>query len=655
VAANESKDQLSLGADGQLPSVSLSSEHLAMFNRLGISRELLAAAGVHTATDQQARDKGFRLSSAPDLSGVVFPYRDPETGKRVTARLRRDHSDVDATGKPEGKYVSPFGDTRHLYFPPGAAPLLADVSVPVVIVEAEKSALALTSLAARVGRKILAIATGGCWGWRGKAGIEIEPDGGRHDARGPLPDFDRVKWPGRTVMIALDTNAKTNPQVRAARRALAEELATREASVKIADLPQLSDVNGPDDLIATSGDEAMLALLDSAQPYAETAEREAEAAVAALGANKDNDPLPVLDAIAGVVDPVRRTILIGKVVPFKIPGLTTKGVVQEVVEDKRKAIYAKKIDAVERVRRERLLRFDVNPEALIADLERFYASRRNLPADAAFIEALFAMNAHTYDVFDTTPYLLYDSATGGCGKTTTLERHELICARAYLGVDPSAAALYRKIDRDRPTYLLDEAKVLQIHGERSQELLALFDAGYKRGATVSRCEDHGEGLRDFNVYCPKVLARIGGFRGTLLDRGIVFHLDKDRSLRQKNRKARMKEASPLKEKLEAYALQYREQLEGLYEREPDDGYWPQISGREEEVWGPLLIHARASGAAVFATKSENRNHRGSHPRACPGGAGSLASPPEPYVHPEGDISVSRRERGVGRASGRAQE
>src|SRR2546422_11390327 len=56
--------------------------------------------------------------------------------------------------------------------------------------------------------------------------------------------------------------------------------------------------------------------------------------------------------------------------------------------------------------------------------------------------------------------------------------------------------------------------------------LAIFDAGYKRGATVSRCTEHGEELRDFSVYCPKVLSRIGGFRGTLLDRGIVMHLEK---------------------------------------------------------------------------------------------------------------------------------
>jgi hypothetical protein len=515
VAVNESGGRLSSGADGELRSAPISSQHLAMFKRLGISPELLVAAGIHTATDQQARDEGFRLCSAPNLSGVVFPYSDPETGERVTARLRRDYTDVDATGKPVGTYVSPFGDRRHLYFPPGAAPLLSDVSVQVVIVEAEKSALALTSLAIRAEKKILNIGTGGCWGWRGKVGMETGPDGERQDRRGPLPDFDRVKWPGRIVIIALDTNAKMNPRVRAARRALAEELAARGASVRIVDLPQMPDVNGPDDLIATAGDEAMLALLDSARAFEETAEREAEAAIATLEADKKQNPVSALGDVAAVEDPMRRTLLMGKLISFKIPGLT-KSVVEQAVEANRRAASQRQAEATARAEHERLLRLVVDPIQLIDELENYYLDRRRLLQDTALIEALFAMNSYTFEVFDTTPYLLYDSATGGCGKTTTLERHEHVCARAYFGVDPTAAVLYRRVDRDRPTWLLDEAKILQIQGENTQQLLALFDAGYKRGAVVSRCEDHGDSIRDFQVYCPKVLARIGSFRGTLL-------------------------------------------------------------------------------------------------------------------------------------------
>lgn len=47
--------------------------------------------------------------------------------------------------------------------------------------------------------------------------------------------------------------------------------------------------------------------------------------------------------------------------------------------------------------------------------------------------------------------------------------------------------------------------------------------------------------------------------------------------------------------LEAYALQSSDALHRLYEAEPDGGYWPSITDREAELWGPLLIHARLAG------------------------------------------------------------
>ena len=363
------------------------------------------------------------------------------------------------------------------------------------------------------------------------------------------------------------------------------------------ELPSDGGVNGPDDLIACAGDEALLAMLDSARPFAQTAIADAEQAISDLEQSTAQTPAPALAAVAAVDDQLQRTLLISRLASLRIPGLT-KAVIQDAVKANRKTAEEKQANARKMAQRARHLRLNVIPAQLIAELEAYYSRRRHLPEDTALVEALFCTNTYVFDAFDTTAYLLYESATGGCGKTTALEFHEAVCARAYLGVDPSAAVLYRRIERDKPTWLLDEARILQSHGERAQELLALFDAGYKAGATVSRCEEHGEQLRDFSVYCPKVLARIGGFKGTLLDRGIVIHLEKARGLPQTRRKVLKKEAAPLKEALEAYALQYRTQLEHLYENEPDETYWPQLSGRESEIWGPLLTHARLAGPQI---------------------------------------------------------
>jgi hypothetical protein len=170
----------------------LTEADLQMFLGLGIGEALLCAAQVRRVADPQAREL---LGSAHpgDLSGIAFPYLSPISGEVWSYRLRRDHPEIDAAGKPKDKYLCPRGHNR-LYFPPGAGPLLTDAMAPLVIVEAEKSALAITALAVRNGRRLLAIATGGCWSWSGKTGIETGPSGEREQTRGPKPDFGLINF-----------------------------------------------------------------------------------------------------------------------------------------------------------------------------------------------------------------------------------------------------------------------------------------------------------------------------------------------------------------------------------------------------------------------------------------------------------------------------
>ncbi len=245
-------------------SVALSPVDIERHQRLGIPADLLDLAHVRRVTDQDARTL-LSSTHSGDLAGIVYPYHDPNSGQSISCRVRRDHPEIE-NGTPTAKYLSAYGDRRHLYFAPGAAAGLADTTMPVVIVEAEKSTLAITAAATRASRPILAIGTGGCWSWRGRIGKATSADGARVDEKGPLPDFDRVMWTGRDTIIVFDANAKTNTKVRAARRALATELTGRGAQVRIAELPIEDGINGPDDFIGKHEDAAFLALVDAAMP-----------------------------------------------------------------------------------------------------------------------------------------------------------------------------------------------------------------------------------------------------------------------------------------------------------------------------------------------------------------------------------------------------
>ena len=139
-----------------------------------------------------------------------------------------------------------------------------DVTVLVIFVEGEKAALALTALAERAGRKWLVVGLGGCWGWRAKTGSERTADGSRFPVTGPHPDFDMLALKGRVAMIVFDSNAASNPMVGKAEREFARLLQERGAKVRIARIPQIPEVNGPDDYLAAFGDEATLRILDGA-------------------------------------------------------------------------------------------------------------------------------------------------------------------------------------------------------------------------------------------------------------------------------------------------------------------------------------------------------------------------------------------------------
>ena len=233
---------------------------LEMFRRLRIDPELLARAGIERVTDQEARQK-FGLNGTGDNAGIVFPYIDAG-GIRRTCRLRRDHPDMEG-GKEVKKYLAPYGDRRHGYIVPGDHHLGQDACVPVVLVEAEKSALALRAFADRTGRQLLPVALGGCWAWRARIGKVENSRGERVNEVGPLLELG-ICCDGRKVYVLLDANCASNPAVQAARNALVRRLLKQKADVNVLDLPALDGVNGLDDYVGRYGDDAMAKLLDAA-------------------------------------------------------------------------------------------------------------------------------------------------------------------------------------------------------------------------------------------------------------------------------------------------------------------------------------------------------------------------------------------------------
>lgn len=234
-----------------------------LFAAIGVQIDLLVEARIERVTDRDAREFfGIQGPVSKNMAGIVFPYHSHITGQRVTARVRRDNPEFEGD-KPKDKYISAYGDGRHLYFPPDARQKLQEPSTPIVLVEAEKSVLALTAWARRTSTDVIPVGMGGCWGWRGRIGKTVGINGERVDVEGPLPDMAVCE--GRTVYLLLDSNVATNSKVQAARNALVRELDRRGSTVRLCHLPEEPGINGPDDYIGAHGDDALAKILDSAR------------------------------------------------------------------------------------------------------------------------------------------------------------------------------------------------------------------------------------------------------------------------------------------------------------------------------------------------------------------------------------------------------
>lgn len=236
----------------------LTDADIQLFSGLRIPPDLLASAGIARVTDQCAKES-FGVRWLGDASGIVFPYQ--IDGEYKTCRIRRDFPEI-VNGKVESKYLSPYGDRRHVYVLPGYEGLAADPNASLLLVEAEKSVLAVAAWAARVGSKILPVGIGGCNGWRCKTGKKLMPGGGYEDEKGILPELKAWARDGRAVGILLDSNCAVNPDVQAALTALKKRLEKQKANVMVFDLPVIEGVNGPDDFLGTYGDEAFTRLLE---------------------------------------------------------------------------------------------------------------------------------------------------------------------------------------------------------------------------------------------------------------------------------------------------------------------------------------------------------------------------------------------------------
>lgn len=223
---------------------------------------------------------------------------------------------------------------------------------------------------------------------------------------------------------------------------------------------------------------------------------------------------------------------------------------------------------------------------LIDQLEQQFGSYLALDAGTPLVLALWTLATHVYQQFSAFPYLGVLSPVRECGKTRLLEIIELFAHRPYRRISLTPAGLFRRIDQNSPTLLIDEAQA--IGSKSNQALKEILDSGYRQGAIVERVGLRGK-LVEYKTFCPKAIALIGELPETLASRTISIRMQ--RMLQTDSIDKRLPEPDDsyvvgLHKASEEWAETERDQIKRAYkEHEPLEF----AKGREAERWIPLFV------------------------------------------------------------------
>jgi len=247
-----------------------------------------------------------------------------------------------------------------------------------------------------------------------------------------------------------------------------------------------------------------------------------------------------------------------------------------------------------------LFRRDSNSAAsgagILNDIESFLR-RFLVMTDAQFAGVtLWIAHTHAFRAAIWTPYLAVTSAEKRCGKSRVLEVVSYLVRSAWQTSGASAAALFREIEKKRPTLLLDEVDALfKADKEMSQAIRGILNAGAHYKGTISRIVGKGTEMnsKDFACFCPKVLSGIGFLPDTVADRSL--HIRLKRKLRSE-KVERLRErhiapqAAPIRARLSKWM---EEQLPVLKDAEPRIP--EQLNDRQQDGAECLLAIADVAG------------------------------------------------------------
>ena len=140
-----------------------------------------------------------------------------------------------------------------------------------------------------------------------------------------------------------------------------------------------------------------------------------------------------------------------------------------------------------------------------------------LRPEAVIATALWTMTAWAHEGATHSPILAAISVEPDSGKSTLLGVLRFLVPKPFVSVEPTGPSVYRTVDREHPTLIIDAADDLFY---RKSDLRAIVNAGWSRGTRIPR-----QG-RWYDPFCPKILGILGKTKlpRTIASRSIILRM-----------------------------------------------------------------------------------------------------------------------------------
>ncbi len=207
--------------------------------------------------------------------------------------------------------------------------------------------------------------------------------------------------------------------------------------------------------------------------------------------------------------------------------------------------------------------------------------------------SIYAILTYLFILFDSIPYLKFEGMKGS-GKSKAGMIFSFIGFNAVMAVSMTASSIFRTVQDERSTLIMDETENFRGDSEKFLEIMPILNSGFQRTGNAPRVEGQSGNRKTvrYSTYSPKIFCSINPVLETLRDRSYVITLVKTMDESKANLSVRERDPiwAEIRSDLYLMLFEYYPEVQEIAESETTENSLKLI-GRDWDKAKPIITLA----------------------------------------------------------------